>query len=389
MESKIAITAGIIALVWAVQIFLGPKKRSKMFMDIFNSSLGYYAIQYLESKNGSRHRKDPIHKMISGHLEVLLLPCMDSNYAYLIVDSDQKSAIVVDPSEPSVVTEVLKARSLKLIAILNTHKHWDHTSGNARLAEQYPEVEVYGNKIDFPVSMNSYTRISHTIQDGDKLTLGRCCIEVIETPGHTKGSVMFLLNVNESQHLAGTLCSIVGRDVSTIAAADDWQCSSPWLFTGDTIFLSGWGKLFEGNAVDMFNVIHKLSSKIHDSTYIFPGHEYTLTNLKFLKYLGFSSSSVEIALTRALDCEKSRLPTVPGKWEFEKSTNPYLMVLQKVKASFWDPVYEKSLQDGSWQVLHSELRKLANASEIELDQMTMLAVIRKYKDDFKPNKPIQ
>jgi hypothetical protein len=200
-------TVTVFTIVSAAFFLLIPYKiRLNLAMKVFDSPLGFYFLKYFKSKK-EPHRLQPRQRMKSGHFEIFILPCLESNYAYAIVDWELMTAVVVDPSDSARIIRFLQIKNIKLIGILNTHKHWDHTGGNSDLIAMFPSVEVVGHELDFAKTSRQklYQGVNKWIKGGDKVILGRLVFNVLWTPAHTLGSVMYLLDTMESIALSGML----------------------------------------------------------------------------------------------------------------------------------------------------------------------------------------
>ncbi len=213
-------------------------------------------------------------------VEVVTVPCLSDNYAYLVKSGD--SCAVVDPSEAGPVAAALAARSWQLSHILNTHHHLDHTGGNLALKAQFGAKVVGPGKdaaripgIDIGVDENCGWEFS-----GHK-------VQVLEVPAHTRGAIAFVMGGNA--------------------------------FTGDTLFALGCGRLFEGDAAMMWASLRKLMA-LPDATKIYCGHEYTKNNGRFALTLEPGNA--------ALQARMKDLPamTMPSDMALEKATNPFLRV---------------------------------------------------------------
>jgi hydroxyacylglutathione hydrolase len=169
------------------------------------------------------------------------LPLLQDNYAYLLWDGNQ--ACVIDPAEPKPVMAALEARSLDLRWILCTHHHGDHTAGNADLKAQY-RCEIFGGSSRIP-------GLDHLVRDQERLDLEFGEITVLTTPGHTRDSVCYY-------------CPQAPKAV----------------FTGDTLFAGGCGRLFEGTAETLWASFQKIRA-LPGETLVYPGHEYALDNYAF------------------------------------------------------------------------------------------------------------
>ncbi|RYP24541.1 hypothetical protein DL765_000561 [Monosporascus sp. GIB2] len=173
------------------------------------------------------------------------------NYAYLLVDDQSKDAVIIDPANPEEVSPVLKqailAGKINLKAILNTHHHWDHAGGNKKLRNDLgtPDLPIIGGK--------DCEAVTKTPADGEGFNVGNIAVNGIHTPCHTQDSICwFAQDGNEKA-----------------------------VFTGDTLFHGGCGRFFEGTAEEMHAALNEKLAALPDDTKIYPGHEYTKSNVKF------------------------------------------------------------------------------------------------------------
>jgi len=211
-------------------------------------------------------------------MRIITVPCLQDNYAYLI--DVGTACAVVDPSEPGPVVAALKREGLKLTHILNTHHHGDHTGGNRALKEMFGAL-VVGPESD------SHRIPAIDIGVGEKAGwefAGRK-VAVLEVPGHTLGAITFVLEGNA--------------------------------FTGDTLFVMGCGRVFEGDPAMMTASLDKLAA-LPDETKIWCGHEYAASNGRFALTLEPGNA--------ALQAKVKNLPrlSVPSTMAEEKATNPFL-----------------------------------------------------------------
>lgn len=217
---------------------------------------------------------------------VTLVPCLSDNYAYLVHAEESGLCAVIDPSEAGPVEAALDARGWRPQFILNTHHHHDHTGGNLALKERYGAKVVGPGKdaariagIDIGVTQASPWRF------------GAQSVEVIEVPAHTRGHIAFVF--------------------------DDF------VFTGDTLFAMGCGRLFEGSAETMWNSLGKLL-RLPDRMRIYCGHEYTLANGRFALTLEPGNADLQARLRDVEAAREKGLPTLPSSIGLEKKTNPFL-----------------------------------------------------------------
>ncbi len=218
------------------------------------------------------------------NIELILL--LKDNYAYLLTDGDKVA--VVDPSEAEPVREVLEERKLPLDFIINTHHHGDHTGGNDGLKK------IYGCKIAGPAADAHRIRGLDTgLKDGDEFVLGNAAARVIETPGHTSGHICLFFPEAKA------------------------------LFCGDTLFSMGCGRLFEGNAAQMWESLGKIMA-LPDDTRIYCGHEYTLANGEFCLRVEPDNKDLQQRMKEARNLRAKGLSTIPSTLGLEKKTNAFL-----------------------------------------------------------------
>ncbi len=221
-------------------------------------------------------------------MKVEIISCLQDNYSYLIIDETNNLACVVDPSEARPIIDYLKNKNINLKYILNTHHHFDHVGGNEELKKKYNAI-VVGYKHD----SERIPEIDILLEDNEIWKRDNFVAKIIHVPGHTKGHICFNFYKEKL------------------------------LFTGDTLFSLGCGKIFEGTYEQMFNSLEKIKALPLD-TKIFCGHEYTLNNSKFcIKYdnenlsLQKKIQDIEIKLNDSL-------PTIPSTLKEELDCNIFM-----------------------------------------------------------------
>ena len=218
--------------------------------------------------------------------EILIVKCLSDNYAY-IYSNKNGDAFVVDPSEAGPVIDVLNKHKLNLKFILNTHHHFDHVGGNFELKEKYG-CKIVGSKKDF----ERIPGIDIQVSEGDIWNFDEHNAQIIEIPGHTTGHIAFYF---ESLKL---------------------------VFTGDTLFSLGCGRLFEGSPEMMWKSLTKLRD-LPDETKIYCGHEYTLSNGNFISSI-YPSDEIESKMGRLKSLDKQNIPSIPSTIGDEKRLNIFL-----------------------------------------------------------------
>jgi hydroxyacylglutathione hydrolase len=217
-------------------------------------------------------------------IEVIPLRAFSDNYIWTLRDSGH--AAVVDPGDARPALDYLRAERLELVAIINTHHHADHVGGNAELLKHY-RVPVYGPHDE------RIREVTHRLGDGDRITLPHFGIEfeVFEIPGHTRTHIAF--------HGGGML------------------------FSGDTLFAVGCGKLFEGTPQQMFDSLSRLM-QLPDDTRVYCGHEYTLSNIRFARAADPDNAALRELEAKAAKLREQGQPTLPSSIGQEKATNPFV-----------------------------------------------------------------
>ncbi len=221
-------------------------------------------------------------------MKVEIISCLQDNYSYLIIDETNNLACVVDPSEARPIIDYLKNKNINLKYILNTHHHFDHVGGNEELKKKYNAI-VVGYKHD----SERIPEIDILLEDNEIWKRDNFVAKIIHVPGHTKGHICFNFYKEKL------------------------------LFTGDTLFSLGCGKIFEGTYEQMFNSLEKIKALPLD-TKIFCGHEYTLNNSKFcIKYDNENLSLQKKIQDIEIKLEDS-LPTIPSTLKEELDCNIFL-----------------------------------------------------------------
>jgi hydroxyacylglutathione hydrolase len=211
------------------------------------------------------------------------VPCLKDNYAYIVTCDATKQTAIVDPSEAAPVLEAVKRLGVKPSAIWNTHHHWDHVGGNEELCAALGITDVYGHASDKGRIANQ----SKFVEENDRFTLGDLDVRILHIPGHTTGAVAYVVGADEA------------------------------VFTGDTLFIAGCGRLFEGTPAMMFDSFKKLAA-LADATRVYCGHEYTKANLVFAAHTEPENADVKDYAA------KMNVPSVPSTIALEKRINPFM-----------------------------------------------------------------
>lgn len=258
-------------------------------------------------------------------MRVVPVPQLMDNYAYLVIDEASGRAAIVDCAEADAVLAAAKKEGVELVAIWPTHHHFDHVGGNQDLLAKLPALEVIG----YEGQSSRIPGCTREVRDGETVTLGPLEAKILFIPAHTTGHIAYYLAKEKA------------------------------VFTGDTLFAAGCGRLFEGDPPMMLKSLAKLKS-LPDDTRVYFGHEYTENNLKFAATL--EPENAELAKKRAWAAEQRQKQayTTPSSIASEKATNPFFR---------WDsPELRRSLQQ--------------QFPELEMSDVAVFAKTRALKDSF-------
>ena len=220
-------------------------------------------------------------------LEVTPIPAFNDNYFWLIHGTGDRTRVaVVDPGDADPVFAALETLGLRLDAILLTHHHPDHTGGVGELLRSH-DVPVFG-----PAG-ERIAGVGHHLGEGDAIEIAplQVSFDVLDLPGHTAGHIAY-----------------VGHGA---------------VFCGDTLFVAGCGRLFEGTAAQMTRSLAKLAALPAD-TQVFCAHEYTLANLRFARAVEPDNADLAAFARAAEDVRAAGRPTVPSTIGTERAINPFL-----------------------------------------------------------------
>ncbi|MBU0677699.1 MAG: hydroxyacylglutathione hydrolase [Verrucomicrobia bacterium] len=219
-----------------------------------------------------------------------ILPAANDNYMYVLTGGDCLS--VVDPTDGRGILEAIREKSQPLSYIFNTHHHFDHTAGNALLANET------GAQVIAPEGAR-IAAVDRRVADGQELRVGGLKMRVIGTPGHCRKDVSFYI-------------------------PSPGPGEPGVVFTGDTMFVGGCGRLFECGAEELFKSLRRLA-ELPDDTLVFCGHNFAEENYKFALSIVAESTVFAERLAEVRGMKKSGQPTVPSTIGREKESNIFLL----------------------------------------------------------------
>jgi hydroxyacylglutathione hydrolase len=253
---------------------------------------------------------------------ILAVPALNDNYIWAIVHPRKKSVVIVDPGEAKPILNLLKQQKLNLAGILITHHHWDHTNGIEGILKVHPTPV-------FAPAKDDVIRCDHPVEDGDQVVIPEMelTFDVIDIPGHTLGHVAYL--------------------------------GHGWVFTGDTLFTGGCGRIFEGTPDQLYSSL-SLLAKLDPKTEVYCGHEYTKKNLAFAAMIEPFNNKLEQRIDHTEGLLNKGLPTVPSTIELELQTNPFLRCHEH----------------------HVQQAAIAYCGQPLADNVAVFAALRRWKDEF-------
>ena len=223
-------------------------------------------------------------------LDIIQIPVLNDNYIYMLHDSVSLETAVIDPALEQPVLDVLAEKGWQLSFILNTHHHWDHVGANLALKQQ-TGCKIFAAASD----RERIPGIDVGVEQGDVISLGEHQAQVVETPGHTSGHVVYYFAEDQA------------------------------LFCGDTLFVMGCGRLFEGTPQQMYASLQTLKA-LPPSTRVYCTHEYTLANATFALSVEPDNIFLHRKMLAVTQLRAANKTTVPTTIAEEIATNPFFRV---------------------------------------------------------------
>lgn len=221
-------------------------------------------------------------------LEIITIPCLQDNYAFLAHDGETGATAVVDVPEAAPIAKLLSQRGWTLSHVLLTHHHWDHVEGLTALLADHP-AQVIGAAAD----AHRLPPLDQQVGEGDSFQIGNETGHVIDVSGHTVGHIAF--------HFPDSLA----------------------VFTADSLMALGCGRVFEGTGPQMWASLSKLAA-LPESTIVYSGHEYTATNAAFALTIEPDNPALISRAEQVTAARAAQTPTVPSALALELATNPFL-----------------------------------------------------------------
>jgi len=221
-------------------------------------------------------------------LEVISIPTFTDNYVWLIKNTENNHCCIVDPGQAEPVLQVINQQNLILDAILITHHHYDHVDGiSGILAASVHPVEIYSSiamEVGIPINLVAENSQLHLLDNSLQLT-------VMATPGHKREHVVYY--------------------------------NQTMLFSGDTLFSGGCGRILDGSAAELFSSLQRIKA-LNENILVYPAHEYTQANLMFCYAVEPQNNNLKQRIEHTAKLRQQGLPTLPNSLKNEKEINVFL-----------------------------------------------------------------
>lgn len=291
-------------------------------------------------------------------MKILPIRALSDNYMYLLIDEVTRHAACIDPVNASAISSAVYDQNAELKAILTTHHHHDHAGGNRDMVKMFPELSVYGGDQRIP-------ELEKKVNHGDIIKLGTLTIECLSTPCHTRGHICYYVTSEPDRQPVDSTTTTTGTSTTTTPGASNTSQQQQQqhgqdntieraVFTGDTLFIAGCGRFFEGTSEQMDHNLNNILGGLPSDTKVYCGHEYTVTNLKFALSVEPANIDIKNKLQWAQNKVTKKEPTVPSSIGEEKKINPFM------------------------RIRSPSVKKYAG----ETDELEVMSVLRQRKNDF-------
>jgi hydroxyacylglutathione hydrolase len=215
--------------------------------------------------------------------------CLEDNFGVLIHDPETGATASLDAPEAGPILAALTETGWTLTDILVTHHHNDHIGGIPGLREKFPKARIVGPAPD----RERVPGADVYVGEGDTVRVGTLEARVIETPGHTRGHIVYYFDADRL------------------------------LFAGDTLFALGCGRAFEEPGAVLYKSVMKLAALPGD-TRLYCGHEYTQSNGKFALAMDPDNQRLQDRMKEVAALREKKAATLPSLLSLEMVTNPFL-----------------------------------------------------------------
>ncbi|XP_058059177.1 hydroxyacylglutathione hydrolase, mitochondrial isoform X1 [Anopheles bellator] len=240
-------------------------------------------------------------------MTVKKIPALKDNFMYLVVCNETRKAAVVDPVEPDRVLEVVKQDGVQLNQLLTTHHHWDHAGGNEALSKKFQENADWGKLLVYGGNDDRIDCLTNRVGQDDTFEIGKLRVRCLSTPCHTSSHICYYIETDQDRVV----------------------------FTGDTLFLAGCGRFFEGTPEQMYDALINKLSALPDDTKVYCGHEYAVQNLRFGNTVEPDNADTKALLEQAQAADlEGRRALVPSTIGQEKRTNVFMRVHEATVQAF-------------------------------------------------------
>ncbi|WP_028094571.1 hydroxyacylglutathione hydrolase [Pseudodonghicola xiamenensis] len=222
-------------------------------------------------------------------LEILTIPCLSDNYAFLAHDATTGETALIDAPEAAPILQALVASGWRLTQVLLTHHHWDHVEGLADILKAWPEAKVTGAAAD----AHRLPPLDVQVHEGDTVSIGAEQGRVLDVSGHTVGHIAYFFPASHA------------------------------VFTADSLMALGCGRVFEGTLPMMWASLSKLAA-LPPETVVYSGHEYTQANGRFAETVDPGNPALSARIAEIAAARARGEATVPSTLAQELATNPFL-----------------------------------------------------------------